>query len=371
MYSGTIASGIITAECTEQEFLYSSTLYLHYGETLPDNSPLTVMFKCGIIHPAYDGRMKYSESSVDILFAGNVPTGIIIVVQNKSESFLCITSGSRPKATVHWFLANDQVAYGIQDVIRSDNSGVEYVESNLTLTPSDDKHHNMTLHCQAFTTDNSHYLVSTELKLFVQVPVLQIDLQMNGMPITNKTITVVSGLSITFMCVSGLSRPAATFLWYQGNDLRGIGPNLTLTPTNKGHGKALYCKAYNTDINSVVYSMKPILKIKGLPEQPEQFTVKLILQNAVIFTWVPGSSDGYKQTFVLEGSFAEQHRWEEMTTVSEDYCRSMGIVDSISSGTSFMFRIYAYTSIGNGSYADNVLSVTTLQCLVDSFIRIV
>ncbi|KAK3601972.1 hypothetical protein CHS0354_025670 [Potamilus streckersoni] len=75
-------------------------------------------------------------------------------------------------------------------------------------------------------------------------------------------LNVTSGLSVTLICVTGISRPAATIMWYIGSKWKGNGTSLTFIPSNADHDEVIYCQAYNIDPGQLVFSLKPKLFVE-------------------------------------------------------------------------------------------------------------
>ncbi|KAL3887515.1 hypothetical protein ACJMK2_027456, partial [Sinanodonta woodiana] len=75
-------------------------------------------------------------------------------------------------------------------------------------------------------------------------------------------LMVISGVPITLICITGLSRPDPSIDWYIGSQMRGNGPSLNFAPSNDDHSQTIYCQAYNTDPNKIVYSLTPRLSVQ-------------------------------------------------------------------------------------------------------------
>ncbi|KAK3592285.1 hypothetical protein CHS0354_034053, partial [Potamilus streckersoni] len=59
-----------SSPCTEQEAVYTSTLQLPRGTTFQGNIALTTNFLCGLEHPTLGQKVKYSQQSGNVTFAG-------------------------------------------------------------------------------------------------------------------------------------------------------------------------------------------------------------------------------------------------------------------------------------------------------------
>ncbi|XP_060569151.1 limbic system-associated membrane protein-like [Ruditapes philippinarum] len=74
----------------------------------------------------------------------------------------------------------------------------------------------------------------------------------NGADTVSGQLQVVSGVSKTLTCETSVSRPAATIVWYIGNQekQRSNSTAFTFNPQNNDHNKQVYCKAFNTQPES-------------------------------------------------------------------------------------------------------------------------
>ncbi|KAL3887530.1 hypothetical protein ACJMK2_027470, partial [Sinanodonta woodiana] len=91
--------------------------------------------------------------------------------------------------------------------------------------------------------------------------VTEVVLQHNTMNVSD-VLMVISGEPIILTCITGLSRPDPSIDWYIGSQKRGNGPSLNFTPSNEDHNQTIYCQAYNTDPNKIVYSLRPRLSVQ-------------------------------------------------------------------------------------------------------------
>ncbi|XP_053409330.1 uncharacterized protein LOC123561312 isoform X2 [Mercenaria mercenaria] len=144
--------------CTDSERIYTSTLSLPRYTTFPDNADKTVNFSCGITSFPGLTQSLYTGSYVNVRFAVRVtsitlktgtstPSDPLKVVSGTSTTLTCITSVSRPVATVVWYL-------GTEEKQRS-NTG-----SSFTFIPHNNDH-NKQIYCKAFNLQPEKDAVSS------------------------------------------------------------------------------------------------------------------------------------------------------------------------------------------------------------------
>ncbi|KAL3865314.1 hypothetical protein ACJMK2_006917 [Sinanodonta woodiana] len=168
-----------TAPCDQLEAIYTSTLHLTRGTTFQGNIPFKTKFVCGIQHPALDGVIQYSENSHYVNFAVNL-TSVILkdvndnalpstmeLAQGSVVILKCVTSTSRPTATVRWYIGSTNVVSGVENIAKPGENGLEYMESNLTFTLNSNEHHSKYIYCQAYSSLSSSVLQSTQHMLSV------------------------------------------------------------------------------------------------------------------------------------------------------------------------------------------------------------
>jgi hypothetical protein len=88
----------------------------------------------------------------------------------------------------------------------------------------------------------------------------------NGTSTVTGQLHVISGISKTLTCDTGVSRPAATIVWYFGTQekQRSTSSTFSLNPQTIDHNKTVYCKAFNIQPESqAVVSYKSILFVQG------------------------------------------------------------------------------------------------------------
>ncbi|XP_045209522.2 uncharacterized protein LOC123561312 isoform X1 [Mercenaria mercenaria] len=156
--------------CTDSERIYTSTLSLPRYTTFPDNADKTVNFSCGITSFPGLTQSLYTGSYVNVRFAVRVtsitlktgtstPSDPLKVVSGTSTTLTCITSVSRPVATVVWYL-------GTEEKQRS-NTG-----SSFTFIPHNNDH-NKQIYCKAFNLQPEKDAVSSnKATLYVLEPTL-------------------------------------------------------------------------------------------------------------------------------------------------------------------------------------------------------
>ncbi|KAK3590783.1 hypothetical protein CHS0354_038721, partial [Potamilus streckersoni] len=106
--------------------------------------------------------------------------------------------------------------------------------------------------------------------------------------------------------------------------------------------------------------MKIPTKIPGIQDKPTYFSTLYRTVSTVVLTWKPGNSDGYLQTFVIEVRFHDSMNCKNMFVVSQFAGTHAAILEHLEPGGIYFFRIYAFTSVGNGDFTDN-LNVTLLE----------
>ncbi|KAL3887532.1 hypothetical protein ACJMK2_027472 [Sinanodonta woodiana] len=240
--------------CTSPEKICTSTLFFQRYSTLSDNSDKTVVFSC---IADYSDASKYfrADATKSVRFAVSVTevvlqqnnkniTDVMTVNSGEPVTFTCITGLSRPDPNIDWYIGSQKRGNG----------------PSLNFTPSNDDH-NQTIYCQAYNTDPNKIIYSLRPRLSVQVRVTEVVLQHNNMNVSD-VLMVISGDPITLTCISGLSRPDPSIDWYIGSQKRGNGPSLNFTPSNDDHNQTIYCQAYNTDPNKIVYSLRPRLSVQ-------------------------------------------------------------------------------------------------------------
>ncbi|KAK3584378.1 hypothetical protein CHS0354_005150 [Potamilus streckersoni] len=240
--------------CTSTEKIYNSTLFIQRNSTLIDNSDKTVIFSCKIDYP--DPSINIiANATKSVRFAVRVTeavlqqnnqniTDILTVSLGEQVVLTCMTGYGRPDPIIDWYIGSQKRGSG----------------PVLNFTPSNADHSEI-IYCQAYNTDPNIIVYSLKPRLSVQVRVTEAVLQQNNQNVTD-IMTVISGNPISFSCVTGLSRPDPTIDWYIGLQKRGSGPVLNFTPSNADHSEIIYCQAYNTDPNIIIYSLKPRLSVQ-------------------------------------------------------------------------------------------------------------
>ncbi|KAL3887428.1 hypothetical protein ACJMK2_027370 [Sinanodonta woodiana] len=185
-----------------------------------------------------------------------------------SARFQCKTIGcSFPDPIIQWMYENQNISSGIQTLASDGCTSPEKIYASTLFfqrysTLSDNSDQTVFFSCIADYPDVSKIIRANATKTVrFAVRVTEVVLQQNNKNITD-IMTVNLGEPVTLTCITGLSRPDPSIDWYIGSQKRGNGPSLNFTPSNDDHNQTIYCQAYNTDPNKIIYSLKPRLSVQ-------------------------------------------------------------------------------------------------------------
>lgn len=211
------------------------------------------------------------------------PTTSIDVTENQSKTLTCITSTSRPTATIVWYIGNTE---------RYRSSG----SNSFTFIPTNTDH-NMNIYCKAFNLQpESQAVISAAPSLYVKVEASQPTLTNT----TSGSLVLLSGDTVTLECVSSPTRPPVLVVWKLGNTqyinvtntdyIASGGLNrrhsvLTITPTNIDNGKTVTCETYVVNQNS-----KPQAQLQLQIYWPPS---EIAINADVAFPWFEGNTSRY------------------------------------------------------------------------------
>ncbi|XP_022108967.1 hemicentin-1-like [Acanthaster planci] len=225
-----------------------------------------------------DVKVPPRESSLSLVDSDGLRLGSVVdVVEGNPKTLTCMVQGTRPAASVQWFLADV-----LQSVVHPSVDQVEglfNVTSNWTITPNK-VHHQQIVTCSARTAESQEPFPSVSVSLNVSVfPTEVILLDSTGNFTSNDTVYLVDGVDYPFICAVPDINPGAWFTWTLGNqrlssssnDTTGTSGLLTstsqvfITPSWDNQGMILQCRATNRE-SYVGISMDIWLDIKVPPD---------------------------------------------------------------------------------------------------------
>ncbi|KAL3857102.1 hypothetical protein ACJMK2_011798 [Sinanodonta woodiana] len=213
-----------------------------------------------------------------------VPSGLLYTLEPSNTSDLsespvileCVTSGCiYPVPVINWFYKEASKS-GLATLYKT--TGTQTAETNCTspefvsssrlellqnTTWSDNSNKTVTFSCGIeFPWPLETVYSKDSFSITFAIRVSWVQMQQNSTTVSNTTLVVTSGDSITFNCVSGTSRPDPTIVWFIENERKGSGANFTFIPADTDHDKRIYCQAYNTNPNMPVESAKPRMFVR-------------------------------------------------------------------------------------------------------------
>ncbi|XP_073763940.1 B-cell receptor CD22-like isoform X2 [Danio rerio] len=156
-------------------------------------------------------NVMYSPKSVSVSISGSA-----VIMEGDSVTLSC-SSDSNPPAEINWFKGIEYVKYGrIFNIskISSDNGG-EYK-------------------CRARNKHGEKY--SDPVTLDVQYSPRNVSVSING------SAVIVSGDSVSLMCISDSNPPALSFSWFKENQSSAVGSGQSFSAVQSGR---FYCEAHN------------------------------------------------------------------------------------------------------------------------------
>ncbi|XP_077866922.1 uncharacterized protein LOC144355726, partial [Saccoglossus kowalevskii] len=195
-----------------------------------------------------------------------------VVTRNVMATFICTTSGTKPAATIEWYIDTTQITIGITTDTTS--NGLYDTTSTLQYIPVWNSDQDKDIKCEAhvFNT-NAQYSTYVTLDVLVPPSLPVIDGYNN-----NADFTVNAGTSSTLTCTA-TAKPAPTIEWYIDNtlllttltsqtsnaediELFDVSSTLIFIPQWSNHLQYVKCKAENNAIGNAAVTRFQRLKME-------------------------------------------------------------------------------------------------------------